>query len=369
VTRPIRLVDLRVTPGHIGEELDAVRRVLERGWFVLGPEVTAFEAALARSTGVAHAVGVGSGTDALILGLRALGIGPGDDVIVPSFTAFPTAAAVLEVGARPLLVDVEADRPLLDLNAAAAARSARTKAVILVHLYGVTADTQAFVDVFGRAGIHVVEDVAQAHGARLADGRPAGSVGVFGALSFYPTKNLGAAGDAGAVVTSDDALAAGVSAWRSHGEVRERYVHELPARNSRLDDLQAALLHLRLADFDHAIARRRELSGMYERGLPAGLRYTDHGAGGAPHLAVVRSAHRESLADALAAVDIQTGRHYPRPLHEQPALKDVALATPAPNATGWAAECLSLPLHLGLSDFDVARVIRAVCEWSTEHTT
>lgn len=330
-----------------------MRRVLERGWFVLGPEVDEFESELAVASGADHAVTLASGTDALIFGLRSIGVVSGDEVIIPDVTAFPTAAAVLEAQGTPVLVDVEPHRPLLDLERALDAVTPRTKAVVVVHLYGVCADVAAFREAFGAHDIAVVEDCAQAQGATLPTGEPVGTVGTFGALSFYPTKNLGAAGDGGAVITNDGHLADELRAWRAHGERGERYWHELPARNSRLDELHAAILRLRLLDLDSTVAVKRSLSDRYGASLDEAVRYVSHGVGGAPHLAVVRVERRDEVARRLAERGIGTGVHYPHPLSDQPALSGRASTTETPNARLWAAECLTLPLHPRLSADDV----------------
>lgn len=356
----IPLVDLTLNGDDLETTDEAIRRVLRRGWFILGPEVEAFEAALAESCRRKWAVSVASGTDALILGLLALGIGSGDEVIVPAMTAFPTAAAVVQVGATPVFVDIEEDRPLLDLVATVNALTSRTRAVILVHLYGIPADASAFVAELRNHDIALIEDCAQAQGAVLPDGPPVGSAGRFAALSFYPTKNLGALGDGGAVVTDDEHLAREIRAWRSHGERGARYRHELPARNSRLDDIQAAVLALRLAYLPAAIDRRRSISNRYEAALRAPADYAAHGSGGAPHLAVVRSGKRDRLAVALGAAGIETGVHYPLSLHEQPALRSLGRAVGGANATAWARTCISLPLHPSLTDEAVNTVIEAV---------
>lgn len=363
---PIDLVDLTVRGAELDRTMKTIERVLQRGWFVLGPEVDDFETKLAADIGVTDAIGVGSGTDALILGMRAMGIGPGDEVIVPNFTAFPTAAAVVELGATPVLVDVESVRPVLDLELTAAALTGRTRAVILVHLYGVVGDAAAFVNLLQPRGVALIEDCAQAQGARHADGRAVGSAGLFGILSFYPTKNLGALGDGGAVVTADSALAKEIRAWRSHGERGERYRHHLPARNSRLDDLHAAVLADRLADLPTALEKRRQLSDHYLQSLPAEVAYVSHRPNGAPHLAVIRTRDRAGLAAHLRGLRIGSGVHYPSPLSDQPALATVAHATPSPIARLWADSCLSLPLHPRLELADLDRVISAVAEWRTQ---
>ena len=365
---PISFVDLRVDAEEEREITGAVQRVLRRGWFVLGPEVAAFEEELADSIGRRRAVAVGNGTDALVLTLRALGIGGGDEVVVPAFTAFPTAAAIVLAGATPVLVDVSRDRPVLDHRATIDALTPHTRAVIVVHLYGAAADAGALaadLSACGRDDIAVIEDCAQAQGALLPSGRPVGAAGVASAFSFYPTKNLAALGDGGAVVTDDERLADEVRAWRSHGERGTRYVHHLAAGNSRLDDVQAAVLRARLARLSEMIGRRRMLSDRYASALPSSAGYLEHGAHGAPHLAVVQLDDRVALAGHLDQLGITTGVHYPRPLCDQPALDGVArLAGSCPNARRIAERCLSLPLHLGLSDDDIDRVARAVTEWT-----
>ncbi len=355
----LRLNDLRVNPPDLEEELAAVRRVLERGWFVLGPEVTAFEQELAAASGAAAAVGVASGTDALSLGLRALGVGPGDEVIVPGFTAFPTAVAVIEAGATPVFVDVESDTPHLALSAMMAAITPRTRAVILVHLYGIPADSRAFKSALDPLGIHLVEDCAQAQGAHLDDGSPVGSTGAFGAFSFYPTKNLGAVGDGGAVVTQNLALAEEVRAWRSHGEREVRYRHELQARNSRLDEVHAAVLRLRLQRLDSRVAVTRALALRYGRAISS---FVEYGESSAPHLAVIRTPglDPDDLARDLAAKGIPTGRHYPLALDEQPSLQEFAPEDPLVSSRAWASSCLTLPLHPQLSPSDVDHIIEVV---------
>ena len=360
----IPLVDLAVDGEELAETLAAIEVVLRRGWFILGPEVRAFESELARWIGAPRAIGVGSGTDALILGLRALGVGDGDEVIVPEMTAFPTAAAVVEAGGTPVLVDIEPDRPLLDLEAALEAVTERTRAVVVVHLYGVAADADAFRAAFEPLGVAVVEDCAQALGARLPTGAPVGTAGRFAAFSFYPTKNLGALGDGGVVTTADEALADEIAAWRSHGERSRRYLHELPARNSRLDDVQAAVLRLRLRSLDGSVTHRRELSRAYDELLPAEVTYLPHGPLGAPHLAVIRHPARDDLAERLESLSIGVGVHYPAALSEQPALHGRARHGDAGNARRWARTCLSLPLHGKMTVGDVERVARAVGSWT-----
>jgi dTDP-3-amino-3,4,6-trideoxy-alpha-D-glucose transaminase len=358
----IPFVDLALRGDELKEVDEAIGTVLRRGWFILGPEVEQFEHQLALTTGSRRAVGVGSGTDALILGLRSMGIGSGDEVIVPNMTAFPTAAAVIEAGATPVLVDVERDRPLLDLDATLAALTSRTAAVILVHLYGIVADAERFAAELSTRGVPLVEDCAQAQGARLASGSAVGTAGRFGALSFYPTKNLAAVGDGGAVVTDDPALADEVMAWRSHGERGRRYRHELPARNSRLDDIQAAVLRIRVGRLPDDVAVRRQLSTLYAETLE--VPYAFHGNDGAPHLAVVAVSERDALAAHLRRADIATACHYPMALSDQPALANRSRDTGGEHARRWAKRCLSLPLFARLDDAQVRRVAHAVNEWA-----
>ncbi|MGH2585023.1 MAG: DegT/DnrJ/EryC1/StrS family aminotransferase, partial [Dehalococcoidia bacterium] len=258
----IPATDLSRMHARIRPELDAaIARVLDRDWYILGPEVEAFEAELAAYLGVAHAVGVGNGTDAIALTLRALGIGPGDEVITTSFTAAPTVAAILATGATPVLADVDPVSRTLDAAATAALVTPRTRALMPVHLYGQPAAMAEFRILATRHGIALVEDAAQAHGAEY-EGRKAGSLGDAGCFSFYPTKNLGALGDGGAVVTNDAALAERLRRLRHLGQ-SARYVHEEPAGHSRLDELQAALLRVKLAHLDAWTTERRTLAARY----------------------------------------------------------------------------------------------------------
>lgn len=359
--RRLEFDDLTLDPHDHDVVLRAIERVITRGQFILGPEVAAFESELAATTGVTHAVGVGSGTDALILGLRCLGIGPGDEVIIPAFTAFPTAAAVLDVGATPVITDVESRRPHLDLDLTLSAITSRTRAVILVHLYGVPADTRPFIEAITPLGISLIEDCAQAQGATLPSGEPVGSAGAFGALSFYPTKNLGGIGDGGAIVTNDAALASEARSRRAHGERGRRGIHELSARNSRLDEVQAAVLRIRLGSLRDRVDHARRLSERYRVSLPDSLEYVDHGQTGAPHLAVIRTVKPTpvELAAHLDCDGIASRRHYERSLRDQPALASHR-GSPTPNALQWSSSCLSLPLHRWMRPTDVDRVVEAV---------
>jgi len=350
-----------------GEDDPAVRaaidRVLARGWFILGPEVAAFETEFAAVCDMPHAIGVGSGTDALALILRALGIGPGDDVITSPLSAAFSALAITMTGARPVFADIDAARLTLDPAAAAAAITPRTAAILPVHLYGQPADMGAFAQIAQRHGLALVEDCCQAHLGACA-GRPVGTFGAAGAFSFYPTKNLGALGDAGAVVTRDPALAERVRLSRNGGQ-STRYHHVAPGVNSRLDELQAAVLRARLPWLPAWTARRRALAAVYRTGLAdAPIRVPPElDPGHVYHLFPIRSTERGALQAHLAARGVDTLIHYPVPISRQPAL---ASAEPAdcPIANQICDEVLSLPLYPSLADDDVTAVATAVCSFA-----
>ena len=337
---------------------EALDRVVARGWFVLGPEVEAFEAEFARASGARVAAGVGNGTDAIALALRALGIGGGDEVIVPAMTAAYTALAVLAAGAAPVIVDVDAGTLTMDPSACAAAVTGRTRAIVPVHLYGQAARMDEILAVAGRHGLAVVEDCCQAHLA-TGGGVPVGTRSNAGAFSFYPTKNLGALGDGGAVITNDASLAERVKRLRNGGQ-SERYRHVEAGLNSRLDEVQAAVLRTRLAHLPRWTARRRAIAALYRRLLPDTIRTLQHRDDGhVYHLFPVRSAARDALQAHLSAAGVETLVHYPVPLQDQPALAAYAPA-PCPEAARAARELLSLPLHPRLADSDAARVADAV---------
>jgi dTDP-3-amino-3,4,6-trideoxy-alpha-D-glucose transaminase len=337
----------------------AIDRVVASGWFVLGPEVEAFEAEFAAAAGAAHAVGVGNGTDAIALILRALDIGPGDEVITTAISAAYTALAVLMVGARPVFADVDAERLTIDPAAIDAAVTPRTRAILPVHLYGQAADLAGVQRIAARHNLAVVEDCCQAHLA-TAGGCPVGTVGSAGAFSFYPTKNLGALGDGGAVITNDRRLAERIGRLRNGGQV-DRYRHQEPGINSRLDEIQAAVLRARLPLLEAWTDRRRTLAGAYRARLAgAPVRpVREAEAGHVYHLFVVRSPRRDPLRHHLRDLGIETLVHYPVALPRQPAL---AASRPAacPRADAACNEVLSLPLHAGLAEADVDEVAAAV---------
>jgi dTDP-4-amino-4,6-dideoxygalactose transaminase len=346
------------------EEIDAaIHRVLASGWYVLGQEISAFEEEFAGYIGSREAVGVGSGTDALVLALRACGVGPGDAVLTVSHTAVATVAAIELAGARPVLAEVEPETFTLDpagLEAALQAPGAADiKAIIAVHLYGHPANLPAILEIAARHRLKVIEDCAQAHGAAV-QGRKVGALGAqAAAFSFYPTKNLGALGDGGAVVTDDPDVAAQVRLLRQYGW-RQRYVSELPGLNSRLDELQAAVLRVKLRYLDQENGRRREIAALYNSLLaqtPLGLPPVRPGTTHVYHQYVVRSRHRDQLQAYLEAHGIGTMIHYPVPVHLQPAYRGrLRLANRLAGTEALCREILSLPLYPHLSDADVERV-------------
>jgi dTDP-3-amino-3,4,6-trideoxy-alpha-D-glucose transaminase len=377
-----------VTPDHIpfidlrpGEDDAAVRsaidRVIARGWFVLGPEVEAFEAEFAAASGASHAVGVGSGTDAIALMLRAMKVKRGDEVIVPAITAAYTGLAVILAGGTPVFADVDPETLTLDPSACEAAITSRTVAIVPVHLYGQPAALQTLQTIAQRRSLAIVEDCCQAHLA-TCNGVPVGTRSVGGAFSFYPTKNLGALGDGGAVITNDASLAERIRRLRNGGQI-DRYVHADAGVNSRLDDLQAAVLRARLPWLSRWTTRRRALAAAYRR-LLAGAACPERSRGVRPletrdsghvyHLFVVRSSERDALQAHLRASGVETLIHYPVPLPRQPAFASITRdRVPSerseprgdcPVAARAAQEILSLPLHPRLTDTDVERVSTAV---------
>jgi dTDP-3-amino-3,4,6-trideoxy-alpha-D-glucose transaminase len=338
----------------------AIDRVLTRGWFVLGPELEAFEAEFAAATRAPHAIGVGTGTDALAIALRALGIGPGDEVITTPLSAAYSALAIMMAGARPVFADIDIDRLTIDPAAAAAAVTGRTAAIMPVHLYGQPADMAAISSVAERHNLAIVEDCCQSHFATCA-GRPVGSFGAAAAYSFYPTKNLGALGDGGALTTSDAAVAERARRLRNGGQT-DRYHHDEFGVNSRLDEIQAAILRGRLPLLPAWTDARRALASEYR----AALRRTravvvppELDPGHVYHLFPVLSADREAVQAHLKAAGIGTLIHYPVPITRQPA---VAGQEPAhcPVANRVCNQVLSLPLYPHLARQAISRVAAAL---------
>ncbi|PPK94505.1 dTDP-3-amino-3,4,6-trideoxy-alpha-D-glucose transaminase [Kineococcus xinjiangensis] len=350
---------LAPTTAEVRAEVEAGwRRILDGGSYVGGVEVDRFEHSFAGFCDRRHAVGVANGTDALHLILRGLGIGPGDEVLVPANTFIATAEAVLLAGARPRFVDVDPRTLLMSAQAAADAVTPATAAVIAVHLYGHVADLGGLREVAHRFGLAFVEDAAQAHGASR-DGTAAGAAGVAAAFSFYPGKNLGAFGDGGAVVTDDAALADRVRSLANHGRSEvDRYIHERVGMNSRLDALQAVVLSAKLRHLPAWTAARRTVVDAYReqlRDAPLRLVEPEPGVVSAWHLLVARTSSRDHVRRELAASGIETGIHYPLPCPAQPAFRQWSDGS-FPVATAAAAEVLSLPLHPHMTSGDVATV-------------
>lgn len=345
------------------EVLAAVARVYDSNWYVLGEEVAAFEGEYSAAGQVAHTVGVGNGLDALTLALRALGVGPGHEVLVPSNTYIATWLAVSHVGATPVPVEPDPATSNLDPAQLAAAITPRTRAVVPVHIYGQPCCMTEIMAFAQQYGLLVVEDNAQAHGATWA-GQPTGSFGHANATSFYPTKNLGALGDAGAITTANAALAARLRQLRSYGAERKNE-HETLGYNSRLDELQAAVLRVKLTHLPAWTAQRRQLAAWYGEYLAAvpGLRLPAVAAGAEPvwHLYVVHTERRDALRAHLAAAGIETLVHYPVPPHLQPAYAGLGMAAGSlPVAEKLAATCLSLPLWPGMTEEMIATVSCAI---------
>lgn len=345
---------------HGREEVEAARRVILSGQLAGGREVAALEEELAALLGVREVVAVANGTAALELALRALGIGPGDEVITTSFSFFATAASILNAGATPVLVDVDPRTGNLDPRAAADAVTPRTAALVPVHLYGRPCDMDALTALARRHGLALIEDACQALGARYA-GRPAGTFGV-GCFSFHGSKNVGC-GEGGAVAVSDRAVARRIRALRNHGSER-RHVHAHVSSNLRLSDLQAAVLRVQLTRLDEVTRRRRELASLYDELLvPAAVvrpPANDPVYASCYHLYTIRvPGRRRRVMEALDRAGIETRVHYPRPIYRQPAWPGRRDALP--NAERMAREVLSIPLYPGLTDAQVRRVARIVC--------
>jgi dTDP-4-amino-4,6-dideoxygalactose transaminase len=351
--------------------LEALEGVVDSGWFVLGEQGRAFESEFARACGTREAVGVASGTDAIELTLRALDISRGDEVVTQANTCVPTVAAIERAGAIPALCDVDPESAAMDPASLAAAIGPATRAVIMVHLYGQCTNVSAIADVCEQHGVVLIEDCAQAHGARWRD-RHAGTFGLTGCFSFYPTKNLGALGDAGAVVTDAPEVADRLRRLRQYGQ-QDRYHHVERGVNSRLDELQAAVLRSRLPSLAAANARRREIADYYMGALDGTavrpLR-TSPDALHAFHLFVVRVDGRDSFRRELLGEGIETLVHYPRPVHGHPPYRSLGedARVPLANAEELAGEIVSLPLYPDLTDIEVAHVAACAQRAATPRT-
>ncbi len=362
----IPFVDLTAAYLELQGELDAAAlEVLRSGWYVLGPQVRAFEEEFAAWLGVPAAAGVASGTDALLLTLLACEVGAGDEVIVPSHTAVATVTAVELAGARPVLADIRADTFTLDPDAVAAAITPRTRAIIPVHLYGQAADLDVLIELAQRRGLWLIEDCAQAHGA-ATNGRKVGTVGDIAAFSFYPTKNLGAAGDGGLVASRRPELIERVRSLRQYGW-RQRYISDEAGLNSRLDELQAALLRVKLRRLDVWNRQRQALALHYDELLAGSAVTTPRVAPGNEHvyhLYVVRCQQRDALQAHLDQRGIATAIHYPVPVHQQPAYRRLAPPAGLPETERAAAEILSLPMYPQMPQEHVEQVAACIAAFN-----
>lgn len=360
----ILMNDFKAEPEELRERMvAAARRVFESGWYVLGRELSRFEAEWAQRCQTTYAVGVGNGMDAIEIALRGLDIGPGDEVITTSMTAFATVLAIVRAGATPVLADIDPETALLSISSVDRCLSPRTKAVVLVHLYGQVRDMRSWVAYCAEHKIHLIEDCAQAHLA-MWEGRPAGSFSTVGAFSFYPTKNLGAIGDAGMLVMNDAAMAERARQLRNYGQ-SVRYHHPRLGMNSRLDELQAAILTERLECLPSFTGRRRQIAEQYRSGIRNPhlklLAAPQEALAHVHHLFVISCAGREELMAHLERSGIQSLAHYPVPVHRQePCLQLRRDPNGLPNAEHHAASCLSIPCHPQLTDEELQTVIGAL---------
>ena len=361
----------RVPFVNLGRQLEQLRpdliaafeMVLDSRAFIKGPHVAAFEAAFAEAVGVPHAVGCANGTAAVSLALQAAGIGPGDEVVVPSLTFFATGEAVCHVGATPVFCDIDPDSYTIDPRALERCLTPRTRAMVPVHLYGTPCDMDSLLAIAADHGLAVIEDCAQAHFATYR-GRMVGGIGAAGSFSFFPGKNLGALGDAGMVVTSDEDLARSVGKLADHGRL-SKYEHDVIGYNERLDGLQAALLSVKLPHLADWTARRRRVARLYDARLrPAGIKTITPPPGADPvhHLYVIEVDDRPAVAARLAGMGVETGVHYPCPLHRQPAFRSLHGDRSLPHAERAAARVLSLPICGEITDDEAEYVCDRVLE-------
>jgi dTDP-3-amino-3,4,6-trideoxy-alpha-D-glucose transaminase len=357
-------------PALMAELLATVERVARQGAFTMGTELETFEAEFAEYCGSPHAVGVSSGTEAIVLALKALGIGPGDEVILPTNSFIATAEGVSLAGARPVLVDVNPETHLITAELVAAAIGPKTRCVIPVHLMGSTVDMDALLEVTRPAGLKVIEDTAQAHGA-FVGGRRVGTIGDVGCFSFYPTKNLGGWGDGGGIVTADPEIADRVRLLRSHGE-QPRYHHKIVGTTARLDALQAALLRVKLRRLDGWNDDRRRIGAALRAGLEGSC--VELPAAATPdgdhvfHLFIVRTTERDALRAHLDEHGVSSAVHYPFPIHRTEAYADLGMGEGSlPVAERLAEQILTLPLFPTMSDQDVSRIVDAVRSFRSDH--
>ena len=361
----IKFFDFSKETAQIGDEIAlTLRKVIESGRFILGPVLELFENEFAEFCSVKHAVGVATGTDALFLCLKAIGIGDSDEVITVSNTFAATALAISYTGAKPVFVDIKDDGHLIDPERIEAAITSRTKAIIPVHLYGQCADMDPIMANAKKHNLFVLEDACQAHGA-LYRGRKAGSLGHAAAFSFYPTKNMGAYGDAGMITTNDMTLFEKLRLYRNYGQT-DRYSYTLKGYNSRLDEIQAAILRVKFKHISEWNQKRQKIAVIYDRELGGINKLTFSLAPGSTHvyhLYVAAVEGRDSLQKYLSENGIETLIHYPVPLHEQKIFNDGILPVKLPNTEKLCREIISLPIYPGMADEDVEKVCEAVKKW------
>jgi dTDP-4-amino-4,6-dideoxygalactose transaminase len=367
----MKFLDLHAEYSELRPEIDqAIERVVDRNQFILGPEVEAFEQEFAAYCGAAYAIGVNSGTSALHLALLALGIGPGDEVITVPFTFFATVATIHYVGATPVLVDIEPATFNIDVNQIEARITPRTRAILVVHLYGQPADMDAIQQIAARHGLPVIEDAAQAHGAEYR-GRRVGAIAAIGCFSFYPTKNLGAPGEGGMVVTNSAQHAQKVRMLRDWGQ-EQKYHPTLRGFNYRLQGLQAAVLRVKLQRLEAWTEARRANAARYDELLQdcdLTLPKAAPGRRHVYHLYTVRSGNRDALQKHLAELSVPTAVHYPLPLHLLPAYADLRYPPGSfPVAESCARSVLSLPIHPFLSSLDIQRVAATIQSFAASET-
>ncbi len=371
---PVPLLDLKLQYRALKTELDAALiRVASSQALILGPDVDALERDCAAYLGVKHAIGVSSGTDALVMAMMALNIGPGDEVITPTFSFFATAGAVVRVGATPVFVDVDPITMNVSPDAIAAAITPRTKAIVPVHLFGQSADMDAIMAIANEHGIPVVEDAAQAIGTQYKDGRRVGSIGLMGCFSFYPTKNLGAFGDAGLMTTNDDALAVKLKQLRNHG-MEPRYYHSFVGGNFRIDAIQAAVLNVKLPHLASWHEGRRRNAAIYDRlfaeaDLPVVTPINAYAASGFPDVHIYNQYTivvdgRDALRAHLQSAGIGTEVYYPVPFHRQECFRDIPSSRNAfPVSDHLAARVLSLPIFPELQPEQLEEVVATIAEY------
>lgn len=363
----IPMNDFRAEPDELlQQELSACERVLRSGWYILGNEVCAFEACWAKACGSSFAIGTGNGMDAIEIGLRAMDIGCRDEVITTPMTAFATVLAILRAGATPVLADIDPGTGLLDPASVQRCLTVRTKAVLLVHLYGQIRDMETWQELCNSAGIALLEDCAQAHLAQW-NGKVAGTFGAFGAYSFYPTKNLGGIGDGGAILTGSEEIAKRAAILRNYGQA-ERYHHPVLGINSRLDEIQAALLSVRLGWLEAFTARRREIARAYNERISNRLieilEIPKERENHVYYLYVIKCAERQRLIAYLADNGVASLIHYPVPVNRQEPCRDMR-TDPAglDNAEAYASRCLSIPCHPQMSAAQIETVIKKLNEF------